>query len=87
MGEIADQKLATMNSSRGFVGSFPTHPLPDILTKHNIKKSASRRNIWGPFYLPKGGGSGGGQTITKKVCHEKDVYINPDLNKLFRNVY
>ena len=33
---------------------FFTHLLPDILTKHNIKETASKGNIWGPFYIPKG---------------------------------
>ena len=34
--------------------------LPEIPTKHNIKETASKGNIWGPFYIPKGGGLGGG---------------------------
>ena len=36
------------------------HFLPEILTKHNIKETSSKGNIWGPFHLPKGEGPGGG---------------------------
>ena len=60
MGEIDKWKLATMNSFRFFGGSFFAHPTPDIPTKRNIKETASKGNIWGPFYTPKGEGSVGG---------------------------
>ena len=60
MGEIAEQKLTTTNSFHVFGGSFSAHPSPDILTKLNIKETESKGKIWGPFYIPKGDGSGGG---------------------------
>ena len=56
MGEIANQKLATTNSFRVFGCSFFAHPLPDILTKHNIEETASKGKIWVPFYILKCGG-------------------------------
>ena len=43
-----------------FGGSVFSHPLPEILTKHNIKETASNGSIWGPFYISKGEGQGGG---------------------------
>ena len=60
MGDITDQKLATTNLFCVFGGSIFAHPSPDILTKHNIKETASKGNIWGPCYIPKGEGSSGG---------------------------
>ena len=60
MVDIAERKLATTNSFRVFGGSFFAHPSPDIPTKHNIKETASKGNIWGPFFIPKGGRLGGG---------------------------
>ena len=54
MGDIAEQKLTTMNSFCVFGVSFFAHPLHYILTKHNIKETASKCNIWGTFYIPKG---------------------------------
>ena len=60
MGKIDEQKLATTESFRFFGGSFFAHPSSEILTKHNIKETASKGKIWGPFYIPKGEGSGGG---------------------------
>ena len=60
MGKFAEQTLAMTDSLRVFGGSFFAHPLPDILTKHNIKETASKGNILGPFYILKGEGSGGG---------------------------
>ena len=54
MGDIAKKKLMTMNSFCVFGGSLFAHPLQDILTKHNIKENASKGNIWGLFYIPKG---------------------------------
>ena len=59
MDEIDERKVVTTNSFRIFGGSFSTHPLPDILTKHNIKETASKKIIWGPFYMPIGEGSDG----------------------------
>ena len=59
MGDIAKQKLVMTKSLRVFGGSFSAHPSPDILTKHNIKVTSSS-NIWGPLYMPKCEGLGGG---------------------------
>ena len=59
MGEISEQKLATMNLIRVFGGIFFAHPSPEILIKHNIKETANKGNIWVPFYTPKGGRSYG----------------------------
>ena len=59
MNEIAKQKLVTTDSFRIFGGSFFANPLLEILTKHKIKETASKGNIWGPFYIPKVEGSGG----------------------------
>ena len=59
MGKIDEQKLVTADSFRVFGGIFYAHPSPNILNKHNIKETASKGNIWGPFYIPKGEGSGG----------------------------
>ena len=53
MGDIVYWKLATMKLIT------PPPPLPDITTKHNINETASKRTILGPFYTPKGEGSGG----------------------------
>ena len=85
MGDIAKQKLATAEWFCIFGGSFFAHPLPEIPTKHNIKETASMGNIWGPFYMYKGDGSGGGLRIIKYYVM-KNIYINPNLNNLFRNV-
>ena len=60
MGVIVEKKLAMMESFRIFGGVFFAHPLPELPTKHNIKETASKGNIWGPFYTPKGEVSGGG---------------------------
>ena len=60
MGKIFERKLVMMNSLRIFCGSFSVNPSPAILNTHNIKETSSKSNIWGPFYTPKGGGSGGG---------------------------
>ena len=40
-----------------------SHTSPDILTKHNIKETSGKGNIWGAFYIPKVEGLGGGQQI------------------------
>ena len=42
-----------------FLVAVFTHPLPETLTKHNIKENSSKDNIWGPFYRLKGEGLGG----------------------------
>ena len=60
MGKISGQKMATTNSLRNFCGSFSARSLPDITNKHNIKETASKGKIWGPFYLSKGDILGGG---------------------------
>ena len=59
MGEIHYQKMATAESFCVFGGIF-AHPLPEILTKQNIKEIASKGNIWGTFYITKCEGSDGG---------------------------
>ena len=60
MVDTAKQKVVTTDSFRVFGGSFSAHPLPRIPTKYNIKEAASKGNIRGPFYIPKGEGSGDG---------------------------
>ena len=60
MSDISKQKLAATDSFHIFGGSVFAHSLPKILTKHNIKETVSKRNIWGPFNIPKGQGLGGG---------------------------
>ena len=60
MGEIAEQNLMRKDSFRIFGGSVFSSSLPEILTKHNIKETSSKGNIWGPFNIPKGEGSDGG---------------------------
>ena len=60
MGDISEQKLVTTNSFGIFGGSFYIHPLPDILTKHIIKETSGKGNIWGALYIPKGRVLGGG---------------------------
>ena len=59
MGNISEQKLATTDSFCIFGGSLFAHHSPEIMTKHNIKETASKANIWGPFYITKGEGSDG----------------------------
>ena len=59
MGNISEPELAMTDSFRIFCGSFFAHPLPEILTKNNIKETASKVNIWGPFDMSKGEGFGG----------------------------
>ena len=60
MGKVSEQKMTTTDSFRVFAGSFFVYTSPEILTKHNIKESSSKGNIWGPFYIPKFEGSDGG---------------------------
>ena len=60
MGNISEKKLAIMDSLLIFGGSFFAHPSPEIMTKYNIKETSSKGNIWGPFYIPRGEGLGGG---------------------------
>ena len=52
--------MVTTKLFRIFGDSIFAHPSPDILTKHNRKETASKRNIWGPFY------------ITKRECSDGD---------------
>ena len=51
--------MATEESFCVFGGIF-AYPLPEILTKQNIKEIASKGNIWGTFYITKCEGSDGG---------------------------
>ena len=60
MEDISARKMGATEFFRVFGGSVVAHQSPDILTKHNVKETASKGNIWGPFYIPKGEGSGGG---------------------------
>ena len=60
MGNISEQKLAKVDSFRTFDGILSVHTSPEILTKHNIKETVSKVNIWGSFYTPKDEGSNGG---------------------------
>ena len=39
-----------------FWWKFFAHPLPEILTKNNIKETFSKGNIWGQFYTTRGEG-------------------------------
>ena len=39
---------------------FFAHPSPEIITIRNTKETASKGNIWGPFYMSKGEGWCGG---------------------------
>ena len=59
MGNTAKQKLLWQTHSASMVVVF-AHLLSEVMTKHNIKETASKGNIWGPFYIPKGEVSGGG---------------------------
>ena len=57
MVKISEQKMAMTNSFLMFGGIF-AHFLLDILTKHNIKETASKGIIGGPWYIPNGEGLG-----------------------------
>ena len=59
MGDVSEQKLATIDSFRVFGGSFFAHPSLEIPTNHNIKENSSKGKIWGPFCIHKGEGSNG----------------------------
>ena len=54
-----------------FSGSFLADSSPGILSKHNIKETASQHNIWGIFYIPKGDGSEGDQRRRKMIMSWK----------------
>ena len=60
MDDFDEQKMMTADSFYIFGDSFFYHPSPEILTKHNIKETDSKGNIWCPFYITEGEGSGGG---------------------------
>ena len=59
MVDIANQKKTMIDSVRIFGGSVFAHTLPEILIKHNIKVTDSKRSIWDTFYITKGEGLGG----------------------------
>ena len=84
MGEIANKKMTMKNGFRIFGGSF-FHPLPEIRTKHNIKETASKDNIWGPFYILKGEVLGGSKII-RKYYVTKNIYLDHNLNNFSKNV-
>ena len=81
MGDIAEKKLAMKDSFPSFGGIF-CHFLPEILNKHNIKETACKGNIWGPFYIPKGEHTGQNKKI---LCHEKHLH-NTYPKTISRNV-
>ena len=62
-----------------------TPTTPEIPTKSNIKDTDSKGNILSPVYIPKGEGSDGSEVI-RKYHVIKNVYTNPNHNKLFRIV-
>ena len=74
-----------MNWFHVFGGNFFTHPSFYILSKHNIKETSSKRNIWGPLYILKGEESGGDQIRWKKSWNKKDIYIHPNQDILYGN--
>ena len=55
MVNIANQKLS-MTDSLSIYGDSLSPFLSAILTKHKIKETSSKGNIWRPFYVPKGEG-------------------------------
>ena len=59
MGDIVEKKWRRRTYSN-FLWHLLPNPLLEILTKHNIKESASKDNIWGTFYILKGEGLGSG---------------------------
>ena len=82
MGNISEQNWRQLIHYEFLLSVF-THPLPEILTKYNIKETASKGNFWGPFYKSKGEIFGGSQIIIKSL-HENHIY-DPNLNNLFSN--
>ena len=60
IGDIAKKNIMTAGSLRIFGCSFSAHPLFDILTKYDIKKTDSKGNIWDSYYIPKDEGLGKG---------------------------
>ena len=84
MGKISKQKLAMKDSIRSYGGIF-FHFLSEILTRHNKKETVIKGKIWGPFYIPKGEGLGGGYIIRKYYVIKK-VYINPN-PKFYSGMY
>ena len=57
------ERLPNETGNKGIIPHFggipPPHPLPGIPNKQDIRKTVSKGDIWGPFYVPKGEVSGG----------------------------
>ena len=51
MGNIAKKKICDDRLILHLWWQFFAHLLTGILTKHNIKETTSKGNIWGPFYI------------------------------------
>ena len=60
MVDIAEKNWRQGKNSAFLVAGYFSYPLPEIPTSHNIKETASKGNIWGPFYTSKGEVSGDG---------------------------
>ena len=60
-----------MKLFRIFGGSLFANPSLYILSKHNIKETSSKFNIWGIFYIPKVEGSGGDKRRLKIIMSQK----------------
>ena len=51
---LMGRKLSATNYFRILGGIVFSQPSPEILTKHNIKETYSKGNIWGTLYITKG---------------------------------
>ena len=62
------------------------HFLSEILTKHNFNKTASKGNIWGPFYITKGNDSGDDLKITNYYAKISIYTLNQNIySKIYNN--
>ena len=52
------RKKLQLHTHSALCWQFFAHFLSEILIKYNIKETVSKGEIWGPFYIPKGGGYG-----------------------------
>ena len=66
-----------MNLFRIYDGSLFAHVSLFLISKHNIKENVIKRNIWGPFYIPKGEGLGGDQRRWKIVMSQRRRLYQP----------
>ena len=53
MVDISKQKNGNDELIPRFLWHFSAQTSPNIIIKHNIKKTAIKRNIWGPYYITK----------------------------------